>query len=436
MATKCDDLTSAVAARCALAMVAFTTLLLLGVQPTHAQSKSDLYDFCSQPGCIDGADPFGPLVWDKKGNLYGTTGYGGENGAGTVFELSPQVGGSCPSGSYSGHGWCETVLLSFNSSNGSYPVAGLLINGGNLYGTTENGGAFGYGSIFKVTGKGAVETLYSFCALPDCADGAHPSGRLRMDDLGNLYSNTYSGGAYNAGTIFRLSPSGAETVLYSFCSQPGCTDGEEPVASLVRDRRTNLYGTTQIGGISSYGIVFKLAPNGEETVLYSFCSQNGCTDGANPAGDLIGDKKGNLYGTTGNGGATGSGDSPNGFGTVFELSPEVGGSCPSGSFSGNGWCERVLHAFGGYADGCNPSGGLTMDQNGNLFGSDNGGCPVWTYPSTVFEITSGGSEIVLYSFPSGERSNAAPIMDKNGNLYGTANLGAAYGAGEVWEVTP
>jgi uncharacterized repeat protein (TIGR03803 family) len=256
-----------------------------------------------------------------------------------------------------------------------------------------------------------------------------------------------------------------ESVLYNFCSQGGvyCTDGIQPFAGLIEDASGNLYGTTNGGGSTNnsdcnagscgYGTVFKLTPSGSDytkTVLYNFCSQTNCTDGANPYAGLIEDSSGNLYGTTYNGGATGGG-------TVFKLTP-----------SGNGYIESVLYNFCSQSqgsafctDGVNPYAGLIEDSSGNLYGTTNlGGTGVplvnggYAY-GTVFMLAPSGSGYnytVLYNFcpPSstafctdGAAPNAALILDASGNLYGTTALGGAgtqncigLGCGTVYKLSP
>ena len=195
----------------------------------------------------------------------------------------------------------ETVLYSFtNGLDGGYPFGGLVRDSsGNLYGTTYSGGASSVGTVFKVTKTGTETVLHSFAGG---ADGEYPYASLVRDSSGNLYGTTSEGGASNVGTAFKVTPTGHETVLYSFA---GGTDGANPFAGLVRDRKGNLYGTTEAGDSSGVGTVFKLTATGQETVLHTFTG--GTTDGANPFGGLVRDAAGNLYGTTFVGGAFGHG---------------------------------------------------------------------------------------------------------------------------------
>jgi uncharacterized repeat protein (TIGR03803 family) len=247
-------------------------------------------------GSSDGFGPSGGLIADSAGNLYGTTYDGGGaatgcggSGCGVVFKLSPD-------GTY-------TVLHTFTGSDGANPATGLIADSsGNLYGTTVFGGgtacAQGCGVVFKVAPDGTETVLYSF---KGGTDGLYPAGRLIADSSGNLYG-VAEGGALGGGVVFKLAPDGTETVLYSFCSKPSCSDGEGPSGSLIADSAGNLYGTTATGGgggggcypAAGCGVIFKLAPDGTETVLYYF---RGGSDGANPQGGLIADSAGNLYGT-------------------------------------------------------------------------------------------------------------------------------------------
>jgi uncharacterized repeat protein (TIGR03803 family) len=264
-----------------------------------------------------GAYPVGGLIRDAQQNLYGTNYIGGVYGGGTVFKLSNTRK--------------ETVLYSFTyGAGGDEPPGGVIRDAkGNLYGTTQYGGdlyscgqGVGCGVVFKLDNTGKETVLYSFTGG---ADGATPEASVIQDAQGNLYGTTYYGGStkcsdgigVGCGVVFKLDASGAETVLYSFCSVSECADGANPVAGLVKDAQGNLYGTTNLGGSSGFppcdfyhvgcGVVFKLDPSGSETVLYSFCSVQQCTDGGRPVTPLIQDAQGNLYGTA--------------YSVLFELTP-------------------------------------------------------------------------------------------------------------------
>ena len=329
---------------------------VFGLDPTGRETLR--YNFCPESKCLDGANPNAGLIQDAAGNLYGTTYYGGGNDSGTVFELDK-----------TGH---ETVLYSFCSApkcaDGSLPLDGLIRDAaGNLYGTTQYGGVNGLfeGTVFKLApsaqeGEAWTETvLYSFCSAPNCPDGTGPEGGLIQDSAGNMYGTTYQGGSNGSGTVFKIDNTGHETVIYSFCSSPNCTDGSLPVSGLTQDSEGNLYGTTSQGGANEGGTVFKVDTLGHQILLYSFCSVANCADGSYPASGLIQDAAGNLYGTTQFGGVFSSCDTPlQGCGTVFKLD-EAGH-------------ETVLYSFcaaANCADGQFPWGGLIQDVSGNLYGT-------------------------------------------------------------------
>jgi uncharacterized repeat protein (TIGR03803 family) len=239
----------------------------------------------------DGAVPFGGLILDAKGNLYGTTTQGGKSKLGTVFTVS--AAGK------------EKVLLNFKGTNGEVPDDGLIQDAtGNLYGTTLGGGVTGAGTVFKLTHAGKGKVLYNF---KGGMDGAVPYGGLIMDANGNLYGTTTETTKPSTGTIFKVTSSGEETVLYSFT---GNKDGGMPTGTLVRDAKGNLYGTAFSGGLG-YGTVFELTAAGTFKVLHTF---TGGADGAVPWAGMILDTKGNLYGTTIEGGTSF-------LGAVFKVVP-------------------------------------------------------------------------------------------------------------------
>jgi uncharacterized repeat protein (TIGR03803 family) len=246
----------------------------------------------------DGAVPWAGLIADEHGNLYGATYFGGKFQDGVVFKLV---------------GKKETVLHNFTGgTDGGLPAAGLVMDAkGNLYGTTTYGGdpqcdyPYPCGLVFKLAGTKET-VLYAFKGIPD-GDGPH--GGLCRDADGNLYGTTVSGGeGYDAGTVFKVSASGKEQVLHRF--RDNGRDGARPVAAVVRDAQGNLYGTTEEGGLDASGVVYEITADGKEKILHSFCSGD-CSDGASP-NDLIMDANGNLYGTTASGGAHTNG-------TVFKI---------------------------------------------------------------------------------------------------------------------
>jgi uncharacterized repeat protein (TIGR03803 family) len=255
--------------------------------------ETRLYEFI---GGSDGANPFSALTRDSAGNLYGTASGGGASGFGVVFKLDTTGK--------------QTVLHSFagGSGDGQYPFAGVIRDAaGNLYGTTQNGGASNFGTVFKLDATGSLTLLYSFSGG---ADGGFPYyGRLVRDKGGNLYGTTFAGGAFKFGTVFKLDTTGKETVLYSFAGPPG--DGQFPYAGLVPDAAGNLYGTTNLGGAFGTGTLFKVDKTGVETVLRHLAY---ASDGGYPYAGMIRDSGGNLYGVTSSGG-------PSFAGTVFKLVP-------------------------------------------------------------------------------------------------------------------
>ncbi len=267
-------------------------------------NETVLYSFT---GGADGWAPLAGLIRDAQGNLYGTTFAGGHisgcggSGCGVVFKLD--TAGQ------------ETALYSFKGgADGATPYAGLIRDAqGNLYGTA-GGGHSGNGVVFKVSQAGKETVLYSFC--PEgrpCKDGAVPLAGLIWDSKGNLYGTTQVGGKSRDGVVFELSPARKETVLHSFT---GGNDGVYPEAGVIRDTQGNLYGTTWAGGAHDGGTVFELSPTGKETVLYSF---TGAADGRLPTAGVIRDAQGNLYGTTSRAGNVS--DCGSGCGVVFEVSP-------------------------------------------------------------------------------------------------------------------
>ena len=377
-----------------------TTVSVTCTTGTPTATETVLHSFGAT--ATDGATPSAGLIMDSSGNFYGTTETGGPNNVGTVFKITPTG--------------TESVLHSFGATatDGTLPFAGLVMDGsGNLYGTTTGGGvptgvgAHSQGTVFKITPAGTETILYSFTGG---SDGGNPEAGLLMDSGGNLYGTTQQGGSSNDGTVFKLTPAGNKTILHSFA---GGADGSGPLAALIMDGGGNLYGTTTVGGSSNNGTVFKLTPAGNETILHSFA---GGADGSGPRAGLIMDSSGNLYGTTYQGGSSNNG-------TVFKITP-------SGA-------ESVLHDFGATAtDGTLPLAGLIMDGNGNLYGTTSLGVGS---EGTVFKITPAGTETILYTFTGGSDGGspeAGLVMGSNGNLYGTTYAGGAGSLGTVFEITP
>jgi len=374
-----------------LLKLAITVLL---TQAASAQMYSQLASFDGQ----NGSYPYGGVVRDLQGNLYGTTSQGGPLQFGTVFKLDT-------AGALS-------TLYSFDGSGlGAGPKSGLILDPqGNLYGTTVAGGSEFGGDVFRVspTGQGAI--LHSFTGPP--SDGDSPYSALVRDSAGNLYGTTAYGGAYSQygwGTIFKVDSAGNETVLYSFMRG---NDGGQPYAGLVADNAGNLYGTAELGGVSLYGTIFKLDSAGTFTVLLPL----NIVVGYDIATNLTLDANGNLYGGTFYGGTYG-------FGTVFELNRK-------GRY-------RVLYNFTGGADGSRAAGGLLFHRGilygTTILGGQNG-------YGTVFEVNMSGEEKVLYSFGSSTYDGQVPssglVQDETGTLYGTTQSGGLYGYGTVYSIKP
>ncbi len=384
---------------CALALGAFIPF----ASARETDSERVLYNFCALGGCSDGSGPAAGVVADTSGNRYGTTSQGGNfacgGGCGVVYKLAP--------------GGTETVLHAFDGSDGQYADTPLIIDAsGNLYGATATGGGkgscnLGCGVAFKIAPDGTETVLHAFSGGKD---GGFPNA-LIADKKGNLYGTTAIGGAHGDGTVFELRSNGKELVLYSFA---GGNDGAGPAAGVIRDKLGNLYGTTAGGGLYNSGTVFKLAPDGTETVLYAF---TGGSDGGPPYASLVADRAGNLYGTTYFGGA-------NGGGNVFKVAPD-------GS-------ETSLYAFctqGNCSDGNEPLAALVVDKSGNLYGTTSTGGQYGN--GVVFKLAPDGIETVLHSFNAGVGDGAWPIsglIAVNGILYGTAQGGGTNSSGVVFRV--
>lgn len=372
-----------------------------------------LYSF---PG-VDGGGPSGGVIQDAAGNFYGTTGGGGPAGVGVIYKLDTKGR--------------ESILYSFTGGgDGANPSSGLIMDSaGNLYGTASGGGPAGSGVVFKLDPTGHETVLYSFtgqcCAVPT-TDGVDPQGGVIMDSAGNLYGTTAYGGSSGWGTVYKLDPTGHETILHNFTGAFTGPDGGLPLAGVTLDSAGNLYGTTDLGGHSIYGgvggVAYKLDPAGNETVLYDFCSQLNCADGVSLFGGLTLDSAGNLYGNAWSGGPP-SGDYP---GVVYKLDP-----------TGH---ETVVYAFTGFSDGGGPIGNPLLDSAGNVYGvtqfGGQGPCPFFGC-GVVFEVDPTGHETVLYSFTGfsdGSMPTAGVIRDSGGNLYGTTWMGGAGGAGVVYKI--
>jgi uncharacterized repeat protein (TIGR03803 family) len=285
---------------------------------TPAGVLTTMYNFCSQSRCADGGFPYGGLFQATNGVFYGTTFVGGhangESPEGTVFKITSSGALATLYQFCHGFGTC---------TDGSAPLAGVIqASDGNFYGTTFTGGTKGgwpaglgdNGTVFQLTPGGTLTTLYSFDNSSSYAYGSWPRAGLVQGSDGNLYGTTNQRGANgNYGAIFKITTSGSITALYSFCAVSGCPDGATPEGPLIQATDGNYYGTTHYGGANNGGTVYRITPGGTLTTLYSFCAQAGCADGQYPYAGLFLATDGNLYGTTYQGGAAGKG-------TVFSLS--------------------------------------------------------------------------------------------------------------------
>jgi uncharacterized repeat protein (TIGR03803 family) len=347
----------------------------------------------------DGEHPRSGLIMDSAGNLYGTAPMGGANDGGVIFEI--------PNGTSS-----ISAVASFNDTTGTNPVGELLMDSdGNLYGTTGSG----FGTIFELaSGSSVITTLAGFNATDpiDAIDPQLPSGGMVVDANGNLFGTTQRGGTSHFGTVFELAHgTDAITTLFSFTGG----NGAHPEGGLIMDSAGNLYGTTTAGGANNDGTVFEVANgSGKIAILANFSGANGI----NPAGPLLMDPAGNLYGTT-----SGGGDNNLGAGTVFEVARGSGIVTSLASFN------RV--------NGVNPTGTLAMDSSGNLYGATalDGAFDA----GTAFEIASGSDSIttlVNLDGPHGASPLGGLVLGASGNLFGIAAGGGANGDGALFELSP
>ena len=408
--------------------VVISVALLCGTAPTFGQTLTTLYDF----GGVrrDGEYPQPGVVFDQKGNLWGTATLGGDpDGGGTIFELIPPVGGGTP--------WTEVTIHRFHGApDGETPESRLTIApSGVLYGTTYLGGENDLGAAFQAVPPRTpgnpwnVRIIHSFGGAP--GDGMNPNSSLLAAD-GVLYGVTQSGGSMGGGTVYSLTPPSeprgpwTESVLYRFRDLP---DAIIPSGDLARDAEGNLYGNALLGGANNLGAVFRLSPPAvpggrwRETVIHSF---NG-DDGTLPAGALLVDGNGVIYGTT-----VGGGDQPGG--TVFALTPPA--------IPGEPWTHAVLYNFSGGRDGGGPESGVIMDQEGQLFGTtSSGGDGFPNSGGVVFVLSPPGepggawTETVLHSFGGNDGFRPSRLVLRDDALYGTTAQGGAFTEGTAFELT-
>jgi hypothetical protein len=422
-------------------LVVFMTLMVFACISFAGDSSAQVIHRFQGP---DGANPYGNLIWDQAGNLYGTTEYMGTSFYGTVFQLAPPANVDDP--------WTLTTLHSFkNRGDGARPTDGLLLDKqGNLYGTTSDSDAGGYGEIFELSPPAAKGDAWTETVLHHFrggTDGGYPQGGLISDEQGNLYGATET-------SVFEMSPpaqaGGAWSfiLLHHFHSESA--DGWSPQDGLVRDAAGNLYGSTTWGGYEGNpdcgeigcGTVFEVSPpaipGGEwtEQILHYFGLSS--ADGLNPESGLALDANGNLYGTTYSGGK--------GFGGIaYRLAPP--------SQAGGVWTETVIHDFSyTRSDGAAPIATMILDPEGNLYGTTMfGGASCYIDGAfygcgTAFKLSpedkSGTvwNESVLYFFqpgPGNARQSAASLLfDNYGNLYGTTVYGGDDEKGTIFRIVP
>jgi uncharacterized repeat protein (TIGR03803 family) len=441
--------------RC-ICTVVLTLAMAAGLSgQAHASNYKVLYDFCARSGCIDGSDPQAGLVLDSNENLYGTTYLGGTIGNGTAFELAYDPAKKK---------WKHVVLHNFclrvkdnTCVDGEQPLGKLIIDvNGNLYGTNYHGGSSvtGGGVIYELLPRAGshlrdIKVLHTFCpSWTDCPDGLNPEAGLAYagqssgapyDGVSPLYGTASMGSGY-FGSVFELAPGGGGwslQTLHQFCvQQVNCSDGAFPAGDLVLDSAGNVFGTLS-QGYNVGGGVFELTRSGDswtEAGRYLFCQARDCADGAYPFGGIVIDAAGDLLGTTSAGGKPRKGC----CGVVFKLHSDAGN-----------WQETVAYNFCNKLncpDGRGPMSTLIADSAGNLFGttSQGGGNNIDVSHlggGTIFKL-SGSSLEKLYSFCAqagcvdGEYPYAGLVMDGSGNLFGTTTRGGKYDGGVVFELSP
>jgi uncharacterized repeat protein (TIGR03803 family) len=337
-----------------------------------------------------GEYPYCPLIKTSDGNFYGTTLEGGTYGYGTVFRVTT-------------NGTLFTRHSFSYSSDGAFLYDGLVQGqDGNLYGTTLEGSTYGYGTVFRITTHGVLTTLASF----NGTDGHYSFGGLVQGTDGNFYGTTEEGGSFGYGNVFKVSPSGVLTNLHSF----NLTNGGYPLCALIQGTDGNFYGTTETGGATGWGTVFKITPSGQFTTLASFDG----LDGGIPVAGLVQDADGSFYGTTYYGGTNYSG-------SIFRMTPD-------GTLTN-------LYSFTGVSDGSQPFGGLTLGTDGNFYGTTENGGDYGV--GTVFKIGHNGTLTTLATFDGYQGANpeAAPVEGTDGNFYGTTRLGGVNNRGTVYRLS-
>ena len=443
--------------RAVLQLCAFVLLAARGMPAQPAGNEVILHNFASP--APKGAQPYSGVIRDGAGNLYGTTSAGGAAGEGEVYRLSP--------------GGLLTVIHSFTGGiDGAQPYSGVIADSqGNLFGTTYQGGLFGMGVVYKIDRTGKQTVLHSFTGG---TDGGLPYAGVILDEVGNLYGTTYAGGiacepvstTLLCGVVYKMSPAGEESVLYSFSQYNGT--GYQPMTGVIRDAAGNLYGTAN-GGAFLEGVVYKVDVNGVETVLRAFTQPQFGNSGEVPDSSLILDAAGNIYGTT----VFGANEFPC-CGTLYEVTPALGGgelfgfngangespysgvildaqgnfygTASAGGAAGQGvlyevnasGVESVVYNFTGGADGGNPRSGLIRDPQGNFYGTTVSGGAGNVPEGVIYKVDVSGRETVLYTF-NGKSDGTSPgagglTPDGAGNLYGVTPEGGNLGLGVIYKL--
>jgi uncharacterized repeat protein (TIGR03803 family) len=372
---------------------------------------------------VNGSSPQMVLTQGMDGDLYGTTYdiiFGDEcpTACGTVFKMTPTG--------------TLTTLYRFCSvekcKDGAGPLGSLVQTpNGDFYGTTQDGGSHRGGTVFKITPTGTLTTLYRFCARDNCVNGKWPTAGLTLASDGNFYGTAQNGGSNNCsdgcGTVFRITPAGELTAVYTFCQTDGCLDGYEPSGQLLESNDGNFYGEAQLGGPGGYGTIFKMTPAGHLTTLFGFNLANG----SDPSGGLIRATNGDFYGV-----ASGGGSQTVGCvfycGTVFKM-------IPAGELTTlHYFCPSLLDC----SDGAQPYGPLVQAPDGNFYGTTSGAT---INPGTIFQITPAGALTTLYSFCSqtdcadGFFSEAGLLQATSGTFYGTTAKGGIGGLGTAFSLS-
>jgi uncharacterized repeat protein (TIGR03803 family) len=387
---------------------------------TTSGELTTIYNFCAQNACKDGANPQSGLVLGPNGNLYGTTNGGGNYNLGTVFEITPITTLGRLTTLYN---FCSLPLC----GDGEGPTDSLILGpDGNLYGTTWGGGEAGFfnGTVFRLTPAGQLTTLYQFCTSNNgqwCLDGANPEGGLTYAKDGNYYGMTSSGGTSDAGVIYRVSPSGQFSTVYSFCTTKPCTNAN-PGATLMQSASGSQYGTSFDGNL--YGTIFEFRNGVGVKTLYNFCQLSECADGYGPSGTLVRGTDGNFYGTTTSGGVHPCNGS---CGTLFQITP-------TGALT-------TLYRFcslANCADGKSPEGSLMQATDGNFYGVtysggdfSGGGVACLDGCGTAFRLATGLQPFVVANPSASPEGNRITIL---GNRLNGASVVRFNGAAATFRV--